>query len=137
MLACLGGRHVSLMPSCVARVSDDEDEQRATLREGEAMLEGQVVGHCHLWFYRDAIETCLGLGDTAAVERYADLLEDITREEPLPWSNFFIARGRALAAFAQTPDDRAILDRIAGLRKQAEQIQMGTALPRILRALAS
>ena len=120
---------------CLAWVSDDEDEQRAALREGEAMLEGRVVGHCHLWFYRDAIETCLGLGDRAAAGRYADLLEDFTRDEPLPWSNFFIARGRAIAAFAETPDDPAILDRITALREEAERIGMGTALPRILRAL--
>src|SRR5262249_45653739 len=32
-----------------------------------------------------------------SVEHYAAMLEDFTRAEPLPWSDLFIARGRALA----------------------------------------
>ena len=119
----------------LAWVSDDEDERRAVLAEGEAMLSERVVGHCHLWFYRDAMEACLNAGDFDSVERYAALLEDFTRAEPLPWSDFFIARGRVLTAHARAPDDDSVRDRVAALLVTAKRIGMGTAVPALARAL--
>ena len=119
----------------LALVSDDEDERRAALAEGEAMLSERVVGHCHLWFYRDAMEACLNAGDFGSVERYADALAGFTREEPLPWSDFFIARGQALALHGRSTQDPSNRDRIASLLATAERIGMGTAVPALARAL--
>ena len=119
----------------LALVSDDEDERRAALAEGEAMLSERVVGHCHLWFYRDAMEACLNAGDFGSVERYADALATFTREEPLPWSDFFIARGQALAVHGRKTKDPSNRDRIASLLATAERIGMGTSVPALARAL--
>jgi hypothetical protein len=59
------------------------------------------VGHNYLNFYEDAMEPCLQFESWDGVERYALALQDCTRPEPLPRSDYFIARGRALAAFGR------------------------------------
>ena len=128
-----------LGPWCLgvlALVCDDPDERRAALEEGEIMLSERTVGHNHLWFGRDAIEASLNAGDWDGAERYAGLLEDFTRPEPLPWSNLFIERGRVLAAHARgpgAPDTRA---RLTALKEEIERVGMGTALAAVERALA-
>jgi hypothetical protein len=43
----------------------------------------------------------LGILDWQGAFRYAATLEEYTRPEPLPWSDLFISRGRALVAAAQ------------------------------------
>jgi hypothetical protein len=56
-------------------------------------------------------------------------LEDYTRAEPLPWCDFFIARGRVLAAFGQGQRDGEVLAELRRLRAEAERIGLTTALP--------
>jgi hypothetical protein len=67
------------------------------LAEGEALLAAGSPSHNHLQFRRDAIDACLDAEDWSGAEFHSDALESYTHEEPLPWSGFFIARGRALA----------------------------------------
>ena len=76
-------------------------------------------------------------GDWDEVERYAAALEEFTRPEPLPWSDFFIARGRALAAFGGGSRDDATIAEIRRLRDQAEKIGCKPALPALEQALAA
>src|SRR5262249_51375065 len=75
-----------------------EAERRQRLAEGERLLARGCVSHCHLAFYRDAIDASLELGDWSEAQRYAGLLEDYVRSEPLRLVDFQVARGRALAA---------------------------------------
>jgi class 3 adenylate cyclase/tetratricopeptide (TPR) repeat protein len=82
--------------SALARAVDDKAEQYRLLAEGEELLRRGAVGHNHLWFYRDAIEAMLAVADAPRALRYADMLEAYTRSEELPWSELFVARGRAL-----------------------------------------
>ena len=44
------------------------------------------------------MEATLAASDWAEALRYAQALEEYTHEEPLPWSDLFIARARLLAA---------------------------------------
>ncbi len=119
----------------MALVTTDADERRTTLDEGETMLSEQIVGHCHLWFHRYAMEAALNAGDHDAAEHYANRLEDCTKAEPLPWSDLFIARCRALTAHGRNPGDENNRDRLTALRTEIERVKMGTALPAIKRAL--
>ena len=73
------------------------------------------MGHNYFWFYRDAMEVCLNTGDWDSVEGYAAALEDYTRPEPLPWSDFFIARGRALATYGKGRRDDALIAKLREL----------------------
>jgi class 3 adenylate cyclase/tetratricopeptide (TPR) repeat protein len=117
--------------------SDDAEERQAALAEGEALLNaGGLVSHNYLLFYRAAIEAALDGGDWAAAERYAAAVEDYTRPEPLPWIDFAIARGRALAAWGRGPRDAAASERLEALRAQAERAGLRAALPAIEAALA-
>ena len=107
------------------------------MAEGEAILAQGAVSHNHLRFYPQAIDTALDLGDWAEAERYADALEAFTRSEPLPWSDFFIARGRALAALGRgrhEEDTRLELERLG---EEARRLELLTAVPALEQALAS
>jgi class 3 adenylate cyclase/tetratricopeptide (TPR) repeat protein len=120
----------------LARITDDPEERRAALAEAEALLAAGSVSHNFLWFYYEAIETALNTGEWAAAERYAAALESYTRPEPLPWADFHVARGRALAAFGGGARDD---DTIAGLRRlrdAAERAGLQLMLPALQAALA-
>jgi tetratricopeptide (TPR) repeat protein len=84
--------------SALSRVVEAPSERAALLAEGAEMLKRGAVSHNHLWFHRDAIEAFLAAGEAAGVMRHVDALEEYARAEPLPWSDLFAARGRALAA---------------------------------------
>ncbi|MHC4093546.1 MAG: hypothetical protein ACYSVY_25280, partial [Planctomycetota bacterium] len=77
-----------------------------------------------LWFYRDAIEVSLDLGDWDEADRYAERLDAYTRGEPLPWSRFFTERGRALASDGRGDDVKASLR-----ARRAEALAMGFTNP--------
>ena len=65
------------------------------------VLQQGCVSHNYFWFYRDAIEAALEFEDWDRAERYADALEAYARAEPLPWSDLFVARARALGRFGR------------------------------------
>ncbi|SAK55696.1 adenylate/guanylate cyclase [Caballeronia hypogeia] len=77
---------------------DAAPERARLLDEGAELLRRGAVGHNHLWFHRDAIDALLLSGDAAGALRHVEALEAYTRDEPLPWSQAFAMRGRALAA---------------------------------------
>jgi tetratricopeptide (TPR) repeat protein len=115
--------------STLALVCDDRQDRAEALREGEELLNGDCVGHNHLAFYRDAIEVSLQERDWDNVDRYTSRLEDYTRPEPLPWTDFFIARGRILASIGRGDDDEETRAKLAELADQARAIGLATALP--------
>jgi tetratricopeptide (TPR) repeat protein len=119
----------------LALTTDDPDERKRAIEEGESILRSGAVAHNHFWFYRDVMGAALNLEDWNSAESYAQALEDFTRAEPLPWSDFFIARGRALAAFGRGGRDAATIDELRRLRDEAERIGFMTALPEIEAAL--
>jgi hypothetical protein len=68
---------------------------------------------------------------TDEAERQATALEECTEPEPLPRSDYYMAWGRALAAFGRDPNAGATL---ASLKTAAEAIGLTAALPAIERA---
>jgi tetratricopeptide (TPR) repeat protein len=119
----------------LALTTDDLAERRAALAEGEGLLASGSVSHNHLWFYPAAIETSLECKEWSAAERYAEALEAYTREEPLPWADFYVARGRALAACGAGQRDRSVMDQLVRLRAEAARIGLMSALAAIEDAL--
>lgn len=47
------------------------------------------------------------------------------RPEPLPWSDFYIARGRALAAYGEGARDEGTVLTLRSLRDEAERVGFG------------
>jgi class 3 adenylate cyclase/tetratricopeptide (TPR) repeat protein len=101
---------------CLSRASDDDSERKAAIEEAEAMLAAGAVGHNYFWFYREAIQGALERGEWGDARRFAASLEDYTSAEPLPWSDFFIARARALAATGEGRRDEGLIAELARLR---------------------
>ena len=107
----------------------------AALAKGERMLEAGSVGHNHFFFYPDAIEVSLEIRDWDGVERYAAAFKDFTRSEPLPWSDFFMSRGRALAKWGQGRREPELMAEIQDLCNEAERVHIATAVPALKDAL--
>jgi len=123
--------------ACLALFTPDLERRRAALKEGEELLRLGATGHNYLWFYRDAMEVCLRDNAWDAVERYAKALEDYTSAEPLPWSTFFIRRGRALVAFGRGHRDEKTHSELRRLREEAKKVKLLNALPALEHALTA
>ncbi|MEX3859126.1 adenylate/guanylate cyclase domain-containing protein [Paraburkholderia sp. BR10923] len=123
--------------SALSRAVDDKDERTRLLAEGEALLRLGAVGHNHLWFYRDAIEAMLGAGDPAGMLHYVDALEAYTQREPLPWSELFAARGRALALALQAPLTDATRHELLRLLEALQQTGFRNYVSAVETALAA
>jgi len=115
---------------------DDDAVRVAALEEGETALHEGSISHNHIWFNRFAMDSLLLVGDWEGVERYATALENYTRNEPLAATDFFIARGRALAAFGRGKHDDVAMSEIQRLRDEANRDGLGCALPALEKALS-
>jgi tetratricopeptide (TPR) repeat protein len=120
----------------LAFTTSDPMARREALAEGEEILRKGAVGHNHLWFHRYAIEVSLNGGEWDEVERYAAALETYTEPEPLPWADFFIHWGRALAAHGRDQHDDATRCELRRIRDEAKRLNLGIALPMVEQALA-
>ena len=112
----------------LAQATDDSDQHRSALAEGESILDISSGEAC-FYFYRDAMEACLQSEEWDEVNRYAKALEDYTSAEPLPLTDFFIARGRALAQFGRGERSDETMDELERLRNEAEGVGLKVALP--------
>lgn len=104
----------------LAAFTNDPKQREEMVRRSEEVLDAGSVGHNYLWFYRWAIDAFARAGDWDRVESYARHLQDFVAEEPLPWSDFHVAKGRALAAYGRGGRAAEILHAVARLRAQAE-----------------
>ncbi|MBV9568116.1 MAG: hypothetical protein JO172_08270 [Hyphomicrobiales bacterium] len=113
-----------------------EQHRGAALAEGEGIVKDGCLAHNALWFYRDAMEANLRARDLDGVRGCASALADLTRADPLPWSEFFIERGCALARYQAGERDRALFEKLRNLRAEAERGGLKAAIPQIDAALA-
>jgi DNA-binding SARP family transcriptional activator len=119
-----------------AVIAQDPDAKLQALAEGEAMLARGCVSHCHFHLHQLAIEIMLGLHDWDAAERHARALEDFTAAEPLPWSNFVVARGRALARHGRGKRDAALKSECQNLLETARTLGLDPMVPALEAAAA-
>jgi tetratricopeptide (TPR) repeat protein len=117
--------------------AEHSPEQQKALSEGENILGEGCVGHNHLWFYRDAMDAAISARDWGAVDRYGAGLAAFTEAEPLPWSKFFIERGRALADFGRGQRNDTMLGELRRLRNLAAQVGLKLSAEAIEQVLAT
>ena len=108
---------------------------RWALGEGENLLAQGSVGHNYLHFYELAMEAAIVHGDWQDAGRYAGLLEGYTHIEALPWSDFCVARARALARCGK--EGRAGSESLQRLIDEARQTGLKQSLPALEEALNS
>lgn len=119
----------------LALIEDVVEARKAALSDGEALLSGNVVSHNHLLFRRDAIEASRLLREWDEMDRHAAALEDFVRPEPLPWTDFIIARARAFAAFGRGSRDARLERELQ--RLQIEGDRLGIYLPSVSEIISS
>lgn len=129
--------HGPFVLGVMALTTDQALVRQKAFQEAETILRKGCVGHNYFWFYRDAMNASLEAGEWADAERFAQALEDYTAAAPLPWSSFYIARGRALAAAGQGVRSDSLGEAIDRLRHEAERVGLISALPALERALAT
>jgi hypothetical protein len=121
----------------LSRVVADPAERAALLAEGAEMLKRGAVSHNHFWFHRDAIEALLAARDAEGVMHHVKSLEEYTHGEPLPWSNLFAARGRALAGSLAKDSERDWRDELTRVREELVSAGYRPYLPSVEAALAA
>jgi tetratricopeptide (TPR) repeat protein len=119
----------------LARAARSESRREAALNEGRNLLAAGSPSINHLYFHRDAMDVYLALGKHDLVLDHADALAAYTGEEPLPWSQYFIARGRALVAHARDRVHPGTRSMLAHLLRKAHEIGFHVAARGIEEAL--
>jgi len=120
----------------IAEITTDPLKRKNALAEGEQLLEKGARHQTYFIFYRHAMDACLNHQEWDKVEQYANALEHFTAPEPLPWSDFFIARARVLAALGRGQYDEFIHQKIESLYKQAVHSGIKLAIPSLKQAMA-
>ena len=120
----------------VASATDDPEYRRRVLAEGEALLD-RSNSHAPLSFCVLAIEASLQRNEWSAAEHYSARLEMLTRPDPTPWPNYFIARGRTLAAFGRGDHGSEVIKKLRKVHQETSRAELKFALPEIEAALRS
>jgi class 3 adenylate cyclase/tetratricopeptide (TPR) repeat protein len=119
----------------VALATDDPKRRSEVLHQGETILREGCASHNHFRFYRDAIEVSLRerLWDDARY--YATALERCFGAQSSAWSDFIIARGRALAETGNETPSQPARVRLRELRDHALSVGMRATVPQLDQAL--
>jgi class 3 adenylate cyclase/tetratricopeptide (TPR) repeat protein len=118
-------------------VTDNPETRMQALREGEALLRKGARALNHLHFYRHAMNACWQAAMWEKLERFAQALEEYTRDEPLPWTDFFIARGRALASVGRGQHHDSITQELTSLLGQANHMGYKASVATLEEALST
>jgi hypothetical protein len=80
------------------------------------------------------MEVAWRYGDTELIERYANALEEYITDEPLPWAQYYIMWGRALAAHQRKPNNETT-EGLRLVKDEAERLELLASIPRLDQAL--
>ena len=132
-----GMGHIGPWLHGVCALIEVEPEARTRwLDEGERQLALGCVSHNHLQLRELAIEALLEIGDLDGVERNCVRIERYMAHEPLPTSEWIVARARALAQVAGGERGRALGDALQRLHDVGERAEMFALLPALNTAIA-
>ena len=120
-----------------ALVETDRAARLRWIEEGERQLALGCVSHNHVQLPEMAIDALLEIGDHDGVERQCERIRAYTANEPLPTSEFVIARGSALARFGRGERDEGLLAALRDLRSTSARAEMNTFLPALDAAIAA
>ncbi|MEP7296534.1 MAG: adenylate/guanylate cyclase domain-containing protein [Burkholderiales bacterium] len=119
----------------LARLEADPPARARLLAEAEAELRRGCVSHNHIFVRELGIDTALAARDWAGAEAQCASLEAYTVGQPLPFSDFLIGRGRALASWGRGQREPALRDELARLRDVALASELNVASLALVEAL--
>ena len=100
------------------------------MTEAEQLLDAGAVSHNHFNYYLDATESAFDHSEWDRMQHYADRMAAYARNEPLPFSDFVVARAKALSEFGRGNRGPEVLNSLRQLRKQAEAASLlGPVVP--------
>ncbi len=120
----------------IAGLAPDDAVRESALADGEKLLGAGCVSHNHFHFYELAIDVCLAAGKWDAAARHCGKLEAYAATEPLPWSEFVVARGRALARCGRGERGAQLAGELARLHATGAEAELNHALPALETAIA-
>jgi predicted ATPase/class 3 adenylate cyclase len=119
----------------MALVTQDAAQRKAALTKGEILLNQGCVAHNYFWFYRDAIESSLMAGNWTEAEAWACKLKNYFCGKPMPWAEFIVERGFALAEWGRTGHCRVLMSQLQGLLAYAKNLGMTAEMVKLQAAL--
>jgi class 3 adenylate cyclase/tetratricopeptide (TPR) repeat protein len=123
--------------SAIALLTDDPIQRAQAMSEALTLLHNGSLAHNHFFVRRDAMEIGLRDRDWAAVEEHAAVLAAFAAAEPNAWTDFFVARGRALAAHGRRQNDEAVRTELQRLRTEGLGFGFRQAVRAIEQAIAA
>ncbi len=118
-----------------ALVETDRTTRVHLLEEGARQLALGCVSHNHLQLPELAIEVLLELGEWDGVDQHCERIRTYTAQEPLPFCEFVVDRGAALARLGRGDHGDTLRARLAELHERATRLELNSFLPRIETAL--
>jgi hypothetical protein len=115
--------------------TEDNEQRRDAMHEAEALLADFSTSHNYLGFYEMAMEVCIQMAAWDEIDRYAGALENYMGNEPMPHSDFLIARGRALANHGRGNRDQAAMHELQSLYDEANNSGLKVFMPALQAAL--
>ena len=112
----------------LARLSNDASYSFAMLAQGQQLLTEGCVAHNYFWFYRDAIEVSLRLGDWASATLWTTQLQQYFPPNSMPWADYVVARGQALAELGCHGLSEALARRLQTLVAKGRRLGMHSEL---------
>jgi len=91
--------------------------------EGQGLIDQGGVGHSPIGYHRLGIEDTLTRGEWERTRAHAAALESYTSNEPLPYTDLLIERGRVLAALGANPQDAAARSELERLKADALRLK--------------
>jgi class 3 adenylate cyclase/tetratricopeptide (TPR) repeat protein len=119
----------------LARIETDPVKRLQALAKGEELLAGGHLSLNFCIFYDAAIEVSLTHEEWGEADRYCGLLETYAAPEPFPWSDFVVARGRAITRVGRGEIGAALVATLQGLHRQALDAEDDLHLARLETAL--
>ncbi len=119
-----------------ALIEPEPEKCFQSLVAGEVELARGCVSHNHLYLHALGIDAMLAHHEWERAARHSECLLALTAAESLPWSDFVIARGRALLRHGRGERSALLRDELQGLIAQAQRIGYSLSLPQLLHAAA-
>lgn len=102
-----------------AMISADDADRRRDMEEARGILDRGCVSHNHFWYAQFGIDGALMRGEWREALALADGLEEYCSGQPLPWAEFLVERGRALAQWGEGARGAAAASRLQNLLETA------------------
>jgi class 3 adenylate cyclase/predicted ATPase len=105
------------------RMATDSRSRERYAAEARTLLEQGCVAHSQIAYYRLALEDAIARHEWPRALEYVGAMAAYTRREPLPYTDFLMARGRTLVALAAQPQDPVLRAELAALQAQAKTLR--------------